>query len=77
VVAAAQGEGDPWVAFHAGIRAYIEGLLDQSTRRIVLIDGPLALGWGEIRDAAFPSGVRLVSDGLARAGLGGTPRVTG
>jgi AcrR family transcriptional regulator len=65
--AGAEAGAGPWDAFHAGVRAYIEGLLDSSVRRIVLIDGPVALSWDEIRDAAVPSGIRLIRDGLSRA----------
>jgi AcrR family transcriptional regulator len=67
VVAAFREEPDPWEAFHAGVRAFIGGLLDPSVRRIVLIDAPVALGWNEIRDAAQPSALKMIRSGLATA----------
>lgn len=71
-VAAAFGGGpDAWDAVQNGIRALACGLLDDSVRRIVLIDAPFALGLPEARAAASPNGVELIREGLQRAADGG------
>jgi AcrR family transcriptional regulator len=67
VVAAFREENDIWEAFHAGVAAFLRGLLDESVRRIILIDAPVALGWHEVRSAASPSNVALIRNGLNRA----------
>ena len=67
VIVAFLRETDVWEAFHAGIRAFLRGLLDESVRRIILMDAPVALGWHEVRDSASPTNVELIRGGLTRA----------
>ena len=77
-LAASQNEEGPWEAFHSGIRAFIRGLRNKAVQRIILIDAPVALGWDALRAAAFPSGLRMIRDGLGRvadAGLLAPDRV--
>jgi AcrR family transcriptional regulator len=50
VVAAYEGKRDPWEAFEAGCRAFLDTTLDPGTQRIVLHDAPAALGWETIRE---------------------------
>ncbi|MGB5953121.1 MAG: TetR family transcriptional regulator [Ornithinimicrobium sp.] len=63
---------DPWLAFEAGCRAFLEQCLAPSVRRIVMIDGPAVLGWDTWRghDAAT-SGRHLADalDGLVDQGI--------
>jgi AcrR family transcriptional regulator len=67
VVAAFLGETDIWEAFHAGVEAFLRGLLDEPVRRIVLMDAPVALGWHDVRNAGSPSSIELIRGGLNRA----------
>jgi AcrR family transcriptional regulator len=40
---------DPWDAFHAGCRAFLEECLEPGLQRIVLLDGFAAIGWDAMR----------------------------
>lgn len=66
-IVAFRREADVWEAFQAGIEAFLQGLLDESVRQIILMDAPVALGWHEVRNSASPTGVELICDGLTRA----------
>jgi AcrR family transcriptional regulator len=49
VAAAYAAHEDPWEAFRAGCRSFVETCQEPGVQRIVLIDAPAALGWEEIR----------------------------
>lgn len=66
VVAAFLAESDVWEAFHAGIEAFFRMMLDESVRRIILVDAPVALGWRDARDAPSPTSLELIRRGLDR-----------
>lgn len=59
---------DPWEAFHAGIAAFLEALLDPWVQRIMLTDAPGALGmqtiWEDLSSQGFIAQIEL---GLAQA----------
>jgi AcrR family transcriptional regulator len=74
VVAAFMAETDVWEAFHAGIEAFFRMLLDESVRRIILMDAPVALGWDEMRNAPSPTSLELIAGGLNRVAQTGILR---
>jgi AcrR family transcriptional regulator len=45
---------DPWDAFHAGCRAFLEECLEPGLQRIVLLDGFAAIGWEAMRRQEAP-----------------------
>jgi AcrR family transcriptional regulator len=45
---------DPWAAFQAGCRAFLDESLDPGLQRIVLLDAPAAIGWEQIRRLESP-----------------------
>jgi AcrR family transcriptional regulator len=45
---------DPWDAFQAGCRAFLDECLDPGLQRIVLLDAPAAIGWEGIRRLESP-----------------------
>ncbi len=49
VAAAYTGIDDPWEAFEAGCRAFVEACQEPGAQRIFLLDAPVALGWEAIR----------------------------
>src|SRR5215203_679349 len=57
---------DPWEAFEAGSRAFLDHTLDPGVQRIVLIDAPGALGWEGMRAGEHES-LRMMEEGLRRA----------
>jgi AcrR family transcriptional regulator len=45
---------DPWAAFQAGCRAFLDECLDPGLQRIVLLDASAAIGWEQIRVLESP-----------------------
>jgi AcrR family transcriptional regulator len=45
---------DPWDAFRAGCRAFLDECLDPGLQRIVLLDASAAIGWEQIRRLESP-----------------------
>lgn len=60
------GKRDPWDAFEAGCRAFIESSLDPGLQRITLLDAPGALGWEAIREIESPA-LQMTERGIERA----------
>ncbi|ANJ27825.1 TetR family transcriptional regulator [Agromyces aureus] len=71
---AASVDADPLVAFLAGCRAFLEASLAPRVRRILLIDGPAVLGWGEWREGDLDTSVRLLDEGVAELAAAGAIR---
>jgi AcrR family transcriptional regulator len=57
---------DPWDGVQAGCRAFLEEVLDPELQRIMLIDGPGALGFAALRDTEAPT-LALLEAGLRRS----------
>jgi AcrR family transcriptional regulator len=66
VIAAAGRESDPWDAFAAGCRAFVEICQEPGVQRIFLLDAPTALGWEMTRELESGS-LKLMEQGLERA----------
>lgn len=62
---AAAADAAPLEAFLAGCRAFLEASLGPGVRRILLVDGPAVLGWGDWRDGDLESSARLLDAGVA------------
>lgn len=62
---AATGHDNVLDDFLAGCRAFLEASLAPEVRRILLIEGPAVLGWGEWREGDLESSVRLLDEGVA------------
>jgi AcrR family transcriptional regulator len=45
---------DPWEAFKAGCRAFLDECLDPDLQRIVLLDALAAIGWEQVRRLESP-----------------------
>lgn len=57
---------DPWEAFGAACRAFLDECLEPGTQRIVLLDAFAALGWEEMRRLETPL-LDLMEGAIARA----------
>lgn len=69
---ASAGHDDVLADFLAGCRAFLEASLAPEVRRILLIEGPAVLGWGDWREGDLDTSARLLDEGvaeLASAGL--------
>lgn len=66
-VAAAYGrKKDPWDAFAAGCRAFLDECLDPELQRIMLLDAPAAIGWEQVRRLEAPL-LQMMERGIADA----------
>jgi AcrR family transcriptional regulator len=63
VAAAYLRKRDPWEAFQAGARAFLDYTLDPGVQRITLIDAPGAIGWERIRELESGA-MRQMEEGL-------------
>ena len=54
LAAAYRRKKDPWDAFQAGCRAFLDESLDPGLQRIVLLDASAAIGWEQIRRLESP-----------------------
>ena len=68
---ASTGHGDVLDDFLAGCRAFLEASLAPEVRRILLIEGPAVLGWGEWREGDLDTSVRLLDEGIAELAAAG------
>ena len=78
-LAAAYGrKKDPWDAFGAGCRAFLDECLDAGLQRIVLLDASAAIGWEQIRRLESPL-LEMMELGIVRAAEAGriAPRKPG
>jgi len=66
IVATTQDDDDPWAAFEAGCRAFVEASQEPGVQRIVLLDAPVAIGWETIRELEAGS-LALMELGIQRA----------
>jgi AcrR family transcriptional regulator len=70
-LAAAYGrKKDPWDAFHAGCRAFLDECLDPGLQRIVLLDASAAIGWEQIRHLESPL-LQMMELAISRAAEAG------
>jgi AcrR family transcriptional regulator len=57
---------DPWDAFHAACRAFLDECLDPELQRIMLLDASAAIGWDEVRRLEAPL-LEMMELGISRA----------
>jgi AcrR family transcriptional regulator len=60
-------ERDPWKAFYAGCRAFLEGSLDPGVQRITILEGPAVLGWEATRAIETDVSMGMIEHALRRA----------
>jgi len=63
----ASGPQDPGAALRAAVGAWLDACEEPEVRRIVLIDGPVVLGWDGFRDVALRHGLGLTEQLLEAA----------
>jgi len=66
LVAAYARKKDPWEAFKAGCRAFLDECLDPDVQRIVLLDALSAIGWEQVRQLETPL-LEMIELGISRA----------
>lgn len=66
VIEAYARKKDPWDAFRAGCRTFLDICLDRDVQRIVLLDAFAAIGWQEMRRLEAPL-LEMMEVGILRA----------
>ncbi len=69
---AAPPSGDRWDRLSQGLHGCLDAALDPEVQRIVLIDGPVVLGWRRLRDIEDAGSISMVEEALRRAISEGT-----
>ena len=64
----ASGAGDPAAALHAAIDGWLAACEEPEVRQVLLLDGPVVLGWDGFRDMALRHGLGL-TEGMLRAAI--------
>lgn len=59
-------KSDPWEAFNAASRAFLDASLDPGVQRITLLDAPAALGWDLMREIEAGA-MGMMKEALERA----------
>src|SRR5829696_8068025 len=62
----ASGAGDPAAALHAAVDGWLEACEEPEVRQVLLLDGPVVLGWDGFRDMALRHGLGL-TEAMPRA----------
>ena len=64
---AASGARDPLAALHAAVDGWLAACEEPEVRQILLLDGPVVLGWDGFRDMALRHGLGLTETMLGAA----------
>ena len=70
VAAAYLRKKDPWEAFRAGCRAFLDECLAPDVQRLVLLDAFAAIGWSQMRRLEAPL-LQMMEHGIAQAAQAG------
>jgi AcrR family transcriptional regulator len=65
---AASGAQDPAAALHAAVDGWLEACEEPEVRQVLLLDGPVVLGWDGFRDMALRYGLGL-TEAMLRAAI--------
>ncbi|MFI5507687.1 TetR/AcrR family transcriptional regulator [Mycobacterium sp. NPDC051804] len=58
---------DPWDRLSAGMRGFLESALEPEVQRVMLIDGPVVLGWRTLRSIEEGNSIALINEMVAEA----------
>ena len=67
----ASGAGDPAAALHAAVDGWLAACDEPEVRQVLLLDGPVVLGWDGFRDMALRHGLGLTEAHAAGRDRGG------
>jgi AcrR family transcriptional regulator len=59
--------GDSWERLNHGLRGFLEAALEPEVQRVILIDGPVVLGWQTLREIEQSSSISMIEHALHEA----------
>ena len=59
--------GDAWDRLQLGLHGFLDAALEPEVQRVILIDGPVVLGWQCIRAIEDAGGISMIQDVLCEA----------
>lgn len=59
--------GDAWEVLSVGMRGFLESALEPEVQRVMLIDGPVVLGWQTLRAIEEGNSIALINEMVAKA----------
>lgn len=63
---------DSWERLERGLHDFLEAALEPEVQRIILIDGPVVLGWRTLRSIQEGNSIAMIEDVIRRATAEGT-----
>ena len=58
---------DAWEVLSSGMRGFLESALEPEVQRVMLIDGPVVLGWRTLRAIEEGNSIALINEMVAKA----------
>jgi AcrR family transcriptional regulator len=58
---------DAWEVLSVGMRGFLESALEPEVQRVMLIDGPVVLGWQTLRAIEESNSIALINEMVAKA----------
>ena len=58
---------DPWERLSAGLHGFLESALEPEVQRVMLLDGPVVLGWQTLREIEEGNSVALINEMVREA----------
>jgi AcrR family transcriptional regulator len=59
--------GDPWARLSAGLHGFLESALEPEVQRVMLLDGPVVLGWQTLRAIQEDNSIALINEMVREA----------
>lgn len=62
---------DPWARLESGLRGFLEAAQEPEVQQVMLIDGPVVLGWQTLRAIQEGNSIAIINDVVREAIAGG------
>ncbi len=66
-IAAPPAGADPWQRLTNGLRGFLEAAQEPAVQRVILLDGPVVLGWQTLREIQEGNSIALINDMVREA----------
>ena len=66
-IAAPPPGADPWERLTSGLHGFLEAAQEPAVQRVMLIDGPVVLGWRTLREIQEGNSIALINDMVREA----------